>query len=153
MDQQVKSYRRFLTPRVIGTTAVLMALIGAGAAAVSRADTGGEPEADRNVIVQPVETTVLQLASDLQQSRTYTGIVTAKRSADLGFERAARLKTIHFDDGDVVAAGQPIATLETRRLRSKRRETVARHQAAIALLAELTAGPREETIEAARASG
>jgi RND family efflux transporter MFP subunit len=151
MVNQTMPLRRFLTPRVIGTAVVLTLVVGAGAAAVSRADTGEKADAEAEVIIQPVETVILETACDVTQSRTYTGIITAKRSAELGFERPARLTAVHFDDGDIVEAGQPIATLDTRRLRTKRREIVARHQAAVAVLAELTAGPRKETIEAARA--
>lgn len=151
MPKDTFSIGRLTTPRVIGTAIVLALIVGAGAAAVSRADTGATDDNEPQVVIQTVETALLKLACDIQQSRTYTGIITAKRSADLGFERGARLTAIHFDDGDVVQASQPIATLDIRRLESRRRELVARHNAAEALLAEFNAGPRKETIEAARA--
>lgn len=148
--------RRFLTPSMVGTAALLAVatlaiVLGAGAAAATRAETTDAQPAKENSIVQRVETVELELTDDIQQSRTYTGIITARRSADVGFERSARLTAVHFDDGDVVAEGQPLATLDTRQLKSKRREIVARHQAAVALLAELNAGPRQETIDASRA--
>jgi RND family efflux transporter MFP subunit len=149
-DQKL-TIRRFLTWRTIGVAFVLAGALGAGAAAATRAETEDSKTDEADVIVQRVETTILELTESVQQARTYTGIITARRSADLGFERSARLTAIHFDDGDVVQQGQPIAVLETRRLDAKQRETVARHEAAVAVLDELIAGPREETIAAARA--
>ncbi len=143
--------RRFLTPRALGVALLFIATLGAGAAAVSNADHSEVESVDNDVIIQRVETTVLKITNDVHQSRTYTGLVTPRRSAELGFERSARLTAIHFDDGDVVQSGQPIAVLETRRLDAKRRETIARHAAAVAVLNELVAGPRKETIAAARA--
>jgi len=148
---QKTTFRRFLTPRLIGCGIVLAATLGVAAAAATRVETDETKTKDDDLIAQRVETVVLEHAKNVQQTRTYTGLVAARRSAELGFERAARLTAIHFDDGDTVQAGEPIAVLETRRLRSKRRETVARHAASVAILNELIAGPRKETIAAARA--
>ncbi len=72
--------RRFLTPRIVGTAAVLTVALGAGAAAVTRADTSEAKPVEENTIIQRVETIVLELTDDIQQSRTYTGIITARRN-------------------------------------------------------------------------
>ncbi len=143
--------RRFITLRATAIVLVLAAVLCAGAAAVTRSETSDSVQASADVTILSVETVVLQRTEGMQQSRTYTGIIAARQSADLGFERAARLTAIHFDEGDIVLSGQPIATLDIRRLEAKRRETVARHDAAVAVLSELQAGPRKETVAAARA--
>lgn len=51
-----------------------------------------------------------------------------------------------------VEAGQPLARLDVSTLEVKRRQLEAQRLQAAAVLAELRAGPRTETIAAARAS-
>jgi RND family efflux transporter MFP subunit len=83
--------------------------------------------------------------------RTYTGVIRAARTSDLGFERTAKLIDIQRDEGDRVEKGQLLARLDTRNLEARRQELTAKRDAAQALLDELVAGPRQQTIDSARA--
>ena len=143
-------------PRSLGTRNALLWTIGlAGViiAAVLILSAGGgkssqeEPEAK----ILPVETLVISPVESFQQRRTFTGVIKSARSSELGFDRTGRLASIEVEEGEHVAAGQILARLDIRNLEAKRRELQAQRAAAQASLDELVAGPREETIEAARA--
>ena len=69
----------------------------------------------------------------------------------MSFEHPGRLVGVSLDDGESVVRGQVMAQLDTRQLRARRRELVAQHDSAGALLAEYKAGPRIEDIQQARA--
>jgi len=154
--QSTKPLLQFVrTRRFLGIAAAVFAAVAVGAAAVSHdgaITTPGDDPANGNVTVQRVETVVLEPTDAVQQSRTYTGVVAARRTAEIGFERSERVTELFFDEGDSVAAGDAVARLDTRQLQAQRRETAARLAASGARLDELVAGPRKETIAAARAS-
>lgn len=82
----------------------------------------------------------------------YSGIVKAKRKSELSFERAGRIDKILVDKGDRVEKGQLLASLNSEIIEAQIRKLTADKAAASAVLAEMIAGPRKETIEAARAS-
>lgn len=71
--------------------------------------------------------------------------------AELGFQLAGRLETIEVREGDKVATGAQLATLERDELTAQREVAKAQVAAAQAMLAELTAGSRREEIAHARA--
>jgi RND family efflux transporter MFP subunit len=98
-----------------------------------------------------VETVTAKEVTSFEVQRTFAGLVAARRASDVGFERAGRLVEVLVDEGDRVGRGQPLAQLDTRNLEAKRRELSAHRAQAAAVLAELVAGPRAETIAAARA--
>lgn len=104
------------------------------------------------VRILPVETMQVQPVSSYSTLRTYTGEVTTRRSSELGFERSGELVSILVDEGDRVRAGAPLATLDVRNLEAERRELLAERAQLAARLKELQAGPRTQTIAAARAS-
>lgn len=99
----------------------------------------------------PVSIVAAKEVTSYERIRRYTGTVTARRTSEVGFERAARLKKVLFDEGDFVKANQPIAQLDVQHLKKRQAELTARRAEAAALLDELVAGPRKQTIEAARA--
>ncbi len=99
----------------------------------------------------PVDVVAIQPITEFEQRRTYTGTVVARRRSDLAFERSAELVSIEVDDGDLVTAGQPLATLDVRRLNVQHQLLEAQKQEAEALLLEYRNGPRKQTIDAARA--
>jgi HlyD family secretion protein len=72
--------------------------------------------------------------------------------ADLGFQLAGRLQELNVREGDQVAAGQTLGTLERAELVAQRAMAQAQVDAARAQLSELVAGSRAEEIERARAS-
>lgn len=100
----------------------------------------------------PVETMPLQAADSYSIARTYTGEVAARRSSDLGFERAGTVIVLLAEEGDTVAAGAPLARLDTRDLEAQRQQLEAQKRQILAQLQELETGPRREDIVAAEAA-
>ena len=75
----------------------------------------------------------------------------ARQTSELGFERAGKLVELTIDEGEPVTLGMPLARLDTQALRAAQRQLRAERAQALARLAEMRAGPRRETIDAARA--
>ena len=107
--------------------------------------------ADEVVAPLPVQTQVLELASEYQVERAYTGEVVARRSSDLGFEQSGTLVDVLVDEGDTVVAGAAIARLDTRSLQAQRQQLKAQLRQAQARFQELQSGPRQQDIAAAAA--
>lgn len=100
----------------------------------------------------PVQTQVLERVNTYQIERTYTGEIVARRSSELGFEQAGTLVDVLVDEGDTVAAGAPLARLDTRSLQAQRQQLEAQRRQAQARFEELQRGPRQEDIAAAEAA-
>ncbi len=105
-----------------------------------------------NASVLSVETLTVEPVSGYEAVRTYTGEVAALRASDLGFERTGQLVEVYVQEGDRVAAGAPLAQLDIRNLQTQRQQLEADRAQALAVLAELEAGPRIEDIAAAEAT-
>lgn len=99
----------------------------------------------------PVETIEVQPVDSYQVSRTYTGEIAAMRSSNIGFSRSGEIESVLVREGDRVSAGQPLARLDIRNLKTQRQQLVAEKARAEAQLAELERGARQEDIDAARA--
>ncbi len=99
----------------------------------------------------PVSTIVVEESDGWTVRRELTGEIVARRSADLSFDRTARLVEIRVDDGDEVVEGQLLARLDARRLEARQEDLVAQRSEHAARLEEMRAGPRAETIAAAHA--
>jgi len=147
----ILTIRHFLTSRC---AAVLVGLGVVGALAVLP---GLVLDADAEAAIPhapvralPVATTRPSPADGYARRRAFTGEVRARRSADLGFDRAARVVSVLVDEGDVVDEGRPLARLETQKLAAERARVAAARKEAEAVLAEMRAGPRASTVEAAR---
>lgn len=128
-------------PPILSLTLLLL-LVCVNSTTTGAADGAG-------VIAVEVET--LQKATTWETRSTYSGIVKAKRKSDLSFERPGRVDEIQVEQGDRVKAGQVLARLNTEQLEAQVRKLEADRRAAEALLSELKAGPRQETIDAAKA--
>jgi len=100
----------------------------------------------------PVTAIAVEPVSQYTTEREYTGELVAGRSSTLGFERPGTVVSILVDEGDRIAAGQPLARLDTRTLEAQRQQLEAQRQTALAQLRELEAGPRREDIAAAAAT-
>jgi HlyD family secretion protein len=70
--------------------------------------------------------------------------------ADLGFQRPGRIERLDVQEGDEVAAGREMATLDRSELRAEHQVVESQRAAAAARLAELEAGFRSEEIAQAR---
>ena len=102
--------------------------------------------------ILPVETIEVNLVDSYQVDRTYTGTIVPRRTSSLGFERSGKLINLTVDQGDLVIVGDPIAFLDTRNLKVQQRELLAERKQVNALLKELQAGSRRETIAAAQST-
>ncbi|MGB3201816.1 MAG: efflux RND transporter periplasmic adaptor subunit [Nodosilinea sp.] len=100
----------------------------------------------------PVETLTLTLVDGYTVDRQYTGEIVAQRRSALGFEQGGTVVAVLVRSGDRVAAGQPLARLDTRSLTAQRQQLVAQRDQAVASLNELQNGPRQQSIAAAQAA-
>lgn len=66
-----------------------------------------------------IETVQAQLEPAFKADEKFTGIVSPRRTSQLGFSGGGRIASIQADVGDKVAAGTPLATLDTRSLRAQ----------------------------------
>lgn len=147
----ILTIRHFLTSRcgavllgvgVLGALALLSALV---------LDADAEASVPRAPVRSlPVATSRPLPADGYARRRAFTGEIRAHRAADLGFDRSARLVAVLVDEGDRVETGRPLARLETQRLEAERARVSAARTEAEAVLAEMRAGPRTSTLEAAR---
>ncbi len=66
-----------------------------------------------------VETTRVSLDTDFVAQERFSGIVSAKRTSQLGFPAGGRIDDMRVDLGDKVTSGQTLAVLDTRSLRAQ----------------------------------
>ena len=99
-----------------------------------------------------VQAIPIKLVNSYSVSQSYTGIVEAKRTSELGFEQSGLLQSIYIEEGEKVAKGEAIAQLDTSQTKAQQAVLVAQKERAIATLKELQRGPRVEVIAATRAS-
>ena len=99
----------------------------------------------------PVKTVVLDEVNSFEVKRTYTGVVKAVRTSELSFRRTAELTSVLVKEGTRVKKDELLATVDDRSLQARKQELLAKKNAAQALLNELIAGPRKQTIASARA--
>lgn len=99
----------------------------------------------------PVETATFQAVTEIDRRLNFTGTVFSSRRSALAFERSGRLQTVLVEQGNRVQQGQSLAVLDFRQLQLQISELTARREQQQAILDELLAGPRSETIAAAEA--
>ncbi len=142
--------------RWLGSLVLLSGLVGGGLwLATSQSVVATDPEdpgSDELVTVLPVEVLSVEVVSSYRIQRSYTGEVVARRVSELGFEQGGTLVALSVDQGDQVEAGAVLGILDTQRLETQRQQLLAQKELLLAQLAELEAGPREQTIAAAQAS-
>jgi multidrug efflux pump subunit AcrA (membrane-fusion protein) len=111
----------------------------------------GEPlvEVDNRVI--SVATLAVHRQSSFSFPSTYYGRIEPARRAALSFELAGLLTEVLVDEGGQLAAGQPVARLDTSGLEADRQVLITRRQIESTVLDRLQRGEREEVIEVARA--
>ena len=134
--------------RMAAIVVAIVAVAGSGFLLSQPADSARNGNEEQQTAL-PVAIIVAEPVNSFQQTRHYTGALVARRSAELSFERAARVLTVWVDEGDTVEAGQKLASLDVRRLETRQQILQAQRDAAAAQLAEFVAGPRTETIAAA----
>lgn len=99
---------------------VLMALVAAGLlmAALSRRSPTGPVVAAAAPSALSVRTETVSLSDGLVLNETFSGLVSARRTSQLGFSGGGRIANISVDVGDRVRAGQTLARLDTRSLQA-----------------------------------
>lgn len=127
---------------ILGVTALVIGRIHAGAAADAAAE-----RAALSVPRLPVAVEAVELEPGYRVERRYLGLVTPRRQVALAFDLGGRLESLQAEVGDAVAAGQPLARLDTRRLAARRAELEAalREAEASLVFAEGDAG-RQRTL-------
>ena len=108
------------------------------------------PVFDNSDAIPYVETVQIDLSSVSRVKRTFTGVIRPAQSSELGFNRTGRITKILVDQGDRVTKGQLLAELDVRSIEAQIAGAKSQLKAARALLRELKAGPRAETIAAAK---
>lgn len=84
-----------------------------------------EPKTAEKVVeakILTVEIAKAQPSAMYSVHRTYTGVVRAKQSVELGFSRAGRIAEMLVDTGDRVSEGDPLAKLEMERLEKQKKK-------------------------------
>ena len=114
------------------------------------AQSASDPKSTVRVV--NVLTVELQQTDTFEMKRQFSGQIEARRRSLLGFDRIGQVTEVYVDRGDEVSAGQLIAALDVDSLRAQRHKLEADLRSAEALLREAKAGPRQDTIKAARAS-
>ncbi len=99
----------------------------------------------------PVQTIKAVHTDAYVRTRGYTGVLRESRRSQVSFQLAGEVLRLEVDEGDLVAADQPIARLDARHIRARAAQITAQLAEATARLDELLAGPRKETIAAKRA--
>ena len=99
----------------------------------------------------PVEVTVLGDLAAPQVSDTYRGLILASKEAELAFRRGGRVETIEVKEGAAVRQGDVLATLDAADIQASIDVAKSQIAEAEAMLGELVAGPRIQTIEVAEA--
>lgn len=127
-------------------------ILGATAVAIGRihADAAAEAASERAALTTPrlpVAVETVEPEPGYRVERRYLGLVAPRRQVSLGFDLGGRLESLQAEVGDAVAAGQPLARLDTRRLAARRAELEAALREAEAALtfAEGEAG-RQRTL-------
>lgn len=135
--------------RRIGVHHVLIMLLAlaAGRPALAETDRQATDQSASTAVVVSVTEAEPQTSYPLEQ--VFVGRVEARRSAELGFERAGRLIEVRVREGDRVTADTLLARLDPSLLQAKRTELLADLASAEAdlALAEATANRYRSSVE------
>lgn len=134
---------------------LMAGLVGGVTTGVMRARAAeAESESARaTTVVGPLPVAVIELGrlAAPQVSDTYRGVVVASKESELAFRRGGRVEAIEVKEGGIVRKGDVLATLDAADIRAQIAVATSRIAEAQAMLAELVAGPRTQTIQAAEA--
>ena len=150
---QKMTTRQKMTRRIVRLLMLLgvLASVGVGVQAWLASATASTAPAETNAKTLPVTTTVAQRVTSYARERSYTGILREAKRSRLSFQRGGELLELRVDEGQAIEAGQVLGRLDARHIRAQRAQIEAQVAEAKAVLDELLAGPRPETIAAKRA--
>lgn len=144
------SSRKYWRLPLLGVAIAALAMGGLGLS-----QQGASQDADSDVTEQrvlPVSTQILTLSNSYPVQRTYSGQIQARRVSDIGFELTGTLIDFPLKEGDRIQQGATLARLDTRSLSAQKKQLMAQRIQAVAQLSELETGPRQEEIDAAKAT-
>ncbi len=146
------SFHRWMRPVVSSVVVVIAAAVFAVAMRPS-GDDDGTTVAEDATDAPPLPVQVVRVGSiDGQEfAQRYAGILIPKRESVLSFERGGRVIRIAVREGTEVKRGDVLAELDQEDLDANEDRIESELAAAEALLDELVAGPRRQSIEAAEA--
>lgn len=98
----------------------------------------------------PVSTFILGEIEPPPQLDAYRGLVVPSKEAELGFRRGGRIASLLVEEGSRVRQGDCLAILDSSDVLARLSMIRSQITEAEAVLEELIAGPRKQTIEAAR---
>ncbi|MEM5518393.1 efflux RND transporter periplasmic adaptor subunit [Henriciella sp. AS95] len=98
---------------------ILIALAGLGAFVLTQRSSEGPLIISEKPTPLSVDVITANLQQSLDLDEKFTGLVSAKRTSELGFSAGGRIARMDVDVGDRVVAGQSLAVLDTRGLRSQ----------------------------------
>lgn len=138
--------RKILPYLFAGMVVAAGAVVWRGSSSVSLT-----PEATTRIAALPVATLTAERVESYTRNRNYTGLLREARRSLLSFQRGGELIELLVDEGQAVEAGQTLGRLDNRHILASRARLAAQVNEAKAVLSELLAGPRKETIAAKRA--
>ena len=98
-------------------------LVFSVAAVSGCAESNSAPVAERSALLVDVQ--LIEPASEYRLALDFIGRIEPTRQSQVGFELAGELMSVAVDEGDLVAAGDVIARLDTARLEARLAEALA----------------------------
>lgn len=138
----------------LGVAATAAAALGAPtvlAAFKQDADPSAGPSGGPVAQALPVQAAPVSARTGFEVQRRFAGELRARRRVTLAFDRAERLVSLAVNEGQRVGSGEVLARLDRAALEAQEATALAQVAQALAVLAEAEAGPRVETLAAARA--
>ena len=134
-------------------TAIIVLALSAGLAAYqwgSGEATASVGEGPLNLPLE-VSTVTVNHIDGYARARHYAGLLRERRRSQLSFQRDGEVIELLVDEGEAVTAGQVLGRLDARHIRAAQARLTAQVRESKAMLDELLAGPRKETIAAKQA--
>ena len=100
---------------------VILGAIGTGLAAAALTLRSEEGPKVAHTAPMPISASVMaaEVQTQFGLSESFTGLVTARRSSELGFTSGGRIEALNADIGDLVTDGQRLGSLDTRGLQAQ----------------------------------
>lgn len=115
------------------------------------ADDAGDRDSDGSARAMPVTVLTLGDFEPPPVTESYRGVVVPSKQTELSFRVSGRVGSVVVEEGTSVLRGDRLASLETATIEAEIAASEAVIEGAEAVLAELVAGPRRQTIEVAQA--
>ena len=143
--------RQKLTKRSLLLVGLVIIAIASGTSWNQFSSSSANAEPSKPNTPLEVETISAEQVDSYIRQRSYTGLLREARRSQVSFQRAGEIVELLVDEGQRVSQGQRLAQLDNRHIRARQAQLQAQLMESEAVLDELLAGPRPETIAAKRA--